>query len=107
MKAIIDENLPGRLCNWLAARGCIATHVRDIGLASTSDDAVWAHARQTAAVVISRDSDFIDIARREGQGCAVQLKLGNCTTAELLAWLEPRWASIEARVSGGEIAIEV
>jgi predicted nuclease of predicted toxin-antitoxin system len=58
------------------------------------------------AVVISRDSDFTDIARREGRGCAIQLKAGNCTTAELLAWLKPRWSAIEARVRAGDVAIE-
>jgi predicted nuclease of predicted toxin-antitoxin system len=107
MKVIVDENLPRRLCGWLVARGCSAAHVGDIGLIGASDAAVWAHALQEGAVVISRDSDFIDIARQEGKGCAVRLTIGNCSTNELFAWLETQWTAIDTRVCAGERAIEI
>lgn len=107
MKIIVDENLPRRLCGWLDARGYSATHVRDIGLAGVSDAAVWAHALLQGAAIVSRDSDFIDIARRERQECAVRLTVGNCSTEKLLEWLDQHWRFIETRIRAGEFAVEI
>lgn len=107
MNFIIDENLPLRLVGWIAARGATAHHVATLGLRGVPDRDVWAAALASRAVVVSRDSDFIDIARREMTGCAVRLTIGNCSTATLLSWLDGRWPTIVKLIESGEHAIEV
>jgi predicted nuclease of predicted toxin-antitoxin system len=107
MKVIVDENLPTRLVGWLIARGAEAAHVSTLGLKGTPDKQVWAEALAQGAAVLSRDSDFIDIARTTTTGCAIKLTIGNCSTAELFAWLEPAWPTLLKRVQDGERIIEI
>lgn len=107
MKLIIDENLPTRLVAWFAAQGCQAKHVFELELKGAPDGQVWSYALETGACVVSRDDDFLQIARGSPSGCAIKLTIGNCTTRELLAWLEQVWPTVSARVQSGERAIEV
>lgn len=105
MKFIVDENLPVRLAAWLTARGYDAAHVTAIGFRGKSDRLIWDEALARGAAVISRDTDFIALA--QGDGCAIRLTIGNCSTAVLLAWLESAWPKIVERVDAGDRAIEI
>lgn len=58
MRFLIDENLSPKLADLLRAGNHDVVHVRDIGLASASDQVVIEAARTDDRVLISADTDF-------------------------------------------------
>ncbi|MBP6013258.1 MAG: DUF5615 family PIN-like protein [Alphaproteobacteria bacterium] len=108
MRFLVDTNLPKALATWIAARGHIADHVLDLALAQANDKSIWQRAGEMGAVVVSKDEDFADLARRHPTAPGVVwLRTGNGTTKEVLALLEPIWPTIVARLSAGEKLLEV
>ena len=55
---LFDENLSFRLVAQLADLFPDSTHVRDVGLASASDDDVWSYATAHGFTIVSKDADF-------------------------------------------------
>jgi predicted nuclease of predicted toxin-antitoxin system len=58
MKLLFDQNLSSRLSALLSDLYAGSIHVRDIGLTSATDTAIWLHAKQHGFVIVSKDSDF-------------------------------------------------
>lgn len=58
MRLLFDQNLSHRLVGQLADVFPNSLHVRDIGLAQSSDDVVWAYARANGLSIVSKDADF-------------------------------------------------
>jgi len=58
MRFLLDENLSPKLADLLRAANHDVVHVRDIGLASASDQVVIEAARADYRVLISADTDF-------------------------------------------------
>ena len=95
MKFVVDAQLPPALARWLRETGHEALPVREIGLREATDETICAHALRTGAVVLTKDEDFALLARSSGTApVVVWLRVGNCSNAELRAWLEPRLPGI-------------
>jgi predicted nuclease of predicted toxin-antitoxin system len=107
MILIVDENLPRRLAVWLCSAGHSAQHVSDLGLLGLSDEVIWNAALRDQAGIVTRDGDFIRIARQAGSGVVIRLMIGNCWTPVLIARVESLWPEIEARLASGESVIEL
>lgn len=107
MHFLIDAQLPPGLARWLASTSHPSRHVNEIGLGAASDDEIEARARETRAVVWSKDSDFADRAGRVPGLQVVWVRLGNTTNASLLAALAPHLPTIEAALIDGESLIEI
>lgn len=107
MRFLVDQQLPPLLAEALKDAGHDAVHIRDLGLSTASDHAIWAEARQTMTVVISRDEDFVRLVRDPGGARLVWIRLGNCTNAHLLATIQAAWPAILTRLDEGEVLIEV
>jgi len=60
---LVDASLPGASANLIRNHGYPATDVRDIGLATATDDEIAAHARANVMSVITGDFDFGDLNR--------------------------------------------
>lgn len=58
MKFLIDNALSPQLTLGLRIAGYDVVHVRDIGLASASDEVLFALASQEGRIIISADTDF-------------------------------------------------
>lgn len=85
MKLLFDENLSRRLVTAVADRFPDSAHVTTVGLAATSDRDVWEHARANGYVIVSKDSDFNDLAFVRGAPPKiVWLRLGNAATTDIL-----------------------
>lgn len=94
---------PGR-----AARGRAASHVQRIGLGGASDQSIWRHAQETADALVTKDVDFVQLARADGSGPAVVwIRIGNVTNAALWRALEPALPDIVAALQAGERIVEV
>ena len=97
MKLLFDQNLSPRLVRLLAAEFPGSLHVRDVGMATAPDPAVWAYADALGMVIVSKDSDFQHRALLLGHPPkVVWVRLGNCSTAAVASLLRTRLADLLA-----------
>ena len=68
MKFLIDENLAPRLASELDGSGHDAVHVSDLGLRSSTDQAILKVAFNQGRILISRDTDFGLLIERDIAG---------------------------------------
>jgi predicted nuclease of predicted toxin-antitoxin system len=95
MRFLFDQNLSHRLMAQLAAEFPGSTHVRDVGLATSSDRDVWEYAADNGFVIVSKDTDFQQRALLHGHPPKViWIRLGNCSTSEVATLLRSRLADI-------------
>lgn len=104
MNFIVDENLPRQVADWLSAQGYDAVHVSGLGLLGRPDDAIWTEACTRSSIIITRDADFLV---KVGDARVLRLRIGNCSTAVLIARLEALWTDALARLAVGERIIEI
>lgn len=84
MRLLLDQNLSPRLVGRLATIYPGICHVSELGLASASDEEIWVAARQSGGLIVTKDSDFIDIQVLRGFPPKVLwLRLGNCSTSRI------------------------
>jgi predicted nuclease of predicted toxin-antitoxin system len=84
MKLLFDENLSPQLVPALADLYPDSTHVRDVGLASVSDQAIWEYAGIHGFTIVSKDNDFQQRSFAYGHPPRViWLRVGNCSTADI------------------------
>jgi predicted nuclease of predicted toxin-antitoxin system len=65
---LVDAQLPPALADRLSSIGYYAEHVARVGLGGAGDNAIWAYAKQSGMILITKDEDFVldGIARRDG-----------------------------------------
>lgn len=108
MKFLIDAQLPPALVSWLRAAGHEAEHVREAGLLKTDDEAVWKHALQTQAIIMTKDEDFAAKSARTAHAPIILwLRIGNATNRVLQPWLEQKFPAILDLIKEGNKLIEV
>ena len=97
MKLLFDENLSPDLVQALSADYPGSAHVRDLDLKSATDQAVWDRARSSGYTLVSKDSDFRQMSFLLGAPPkVVWIRLGNCSTTEILALLRVRRAALQS-----------
>ena len=97
MKLLFDQNLSHRLVSLLAAEFPGSQHVRNAGMASAPDSAVWAYAVSQRLAIVSKDTDFQQRALLMGPPPkGVWVRLGNCSTAAVATLLRARQADLLA-----------
>ena len=68
MKFWVDAQLPPQLADWLVTKFHIeAKSLRDLGLRDAADFEIFQQARHPGVILISKDSDFVDLVSRFGQ----------------------------------------
>jgi predicted nuclease of predicted toxin-antitoxin system len=84
MRFLFDQNLSPRLKDLLADLYPGTIHVRDVGLQSADDEAVWNYEAQQGLTVVSKDSDFRQRSFLFGHPPkVVWIRRGNCSTTEV------------------------
>ncbi|HYI62720.1 MAG TPA: DUF5615 family PIN-like protein [Acidimicrobiales bacterium] len=84
MKLLLDQNLSRRLVDQLAPTLPCSAHVVHLGLDTASDEEIWTYAGQHDFVIVSKDSDFRQLAFLHGPPPkAIWLRVGNTSTAEI------------------------
>jgi predicted nuclease of predicted toxin-antitoxin system len=88
VKPLYDQNLPRRLVGELASLFPDSAHVGALGLDTATDREIWAYAGEHGYVIVSKDSDFRQLAFLLGPPPkAVWLRVGNRSTTEIAALL--------------------
>lgn len=63
MKFLVDANMPYSSKLLLEELGLAAVHVREVGLMSASDQAIFNYAQKGKQIIITRDLDFANAVR--------------------------------------------
>lgn len=88
MRLLFDQNLSRHLLRELAVEYPDSRHVTDVGLDTATDAEVWAWAGQHDYVIVSKDSDFRQLAFLHGPPPkAVWLRMGNASTLDIASVL--------------------
>jgi predicted nuclease of predicted toxin-antitoxin system len=96
LRLLFDQNLSPRLVEQLSDAFPDSSHVSFAGLERAADEAVFAYALQEGYAVVSKDSDFAEMAQlRRSFPKVVWLRLGNRTTREIEAALRAHRQAIE------------
>ncbi|NJL40510.1 MAG: DUF5615 family PIN-like protein [Leptolyngbyaceae cyanobacterium RM2_2_4] len=109
MKIWIDAQLPPTLANWLAVTfGLEAAALRDLELRDAQDIEIFEAARAENAVIMTKDSDFIDLVCRLGSPPQILwLTCGNVTNRNLRQLLAATLPDALERLNQGEVIIEI
>jgi predicted nuclease of predicted toxin-antitoxin system len=102
---LLDENLAHRLVAALADVYPGSAHVGDVGLLGASDLAIWQYAGENGFVLVSKDEDFHRLSVFLGPPPKViWLRLGNCSTEDVIRLLRDKRSDIDAFLRHEEAA---
>ena len=95
MRWLVDAQLPRRLVDHLAGWGDEAEHTLDLPLADATPDAVVIeHAKLNAAVVMTKDADFVYHFHVYGEPRLLLISTGNIGNNELIALMTKQHGQI-------------
>lgn len=105
----IDAQLSPLLAEWMNAQlGVEAYALRDLELRDASDQKIFESARESDAIVLTKDSDFVRLLELHGAPPRVLwLTIGNTSTARVQEVLLQSWPRIVDLFDGGEALVEV
>lgn len=109
MNIWIDAQLPPTLAGWLNATFAVkAVALRDLDLRDAKDAEIFEAARVATAVILTKDSDFIDLVCRLGSPPQILwLTCGNVTNRNLRQLLRVTFSDALERLRQGEIIVEI
>lgn len=109
MTVWIDAQLSPVIASWICQNFSVdAVALRDIGLRDAEDEEIFAAAKSANAVVMTKDSDFLDLLDRFGPPPQVLwLTCGNTSNAHLKQILFATWSEAIILLEAGERLIEV
>jgi predicted nuclease of predicted toxin-antitoxin system len=106
MKLLFDNNLSQKLVNQLNDLYPDSNHVALLDLDKASDKAVWQYAKDEAYCLISKDSDFNELLASNGfPPKIIWIRLGNCTSNQIVSLLKSHHQSIEEFFADHEAGI--
>src|ERR1035437_3618182 len=95
MKLLLDQNLSPRLVRLLQDDFPGSIHVSEIGMAESNDRLIWQFAREQDYLIVTRDSDFMEMSMMLGfPPKVVWIRRGNCSTIEVLNLLNTGYDAI-------------
>lgn len=107
-KLLFDQNLSARIVFALADDFPDSRHVGRLNLGDNSDEAVWKHAKKNGFCIVSKDADFHQMSFLYGAPPkAIWIRLGNCSTDEVVVCIKSNKAAIEAFMDDTESALLV
>lgn len=105
----IDAQLPPMLAAWLTqTHGVTATSLQELGLRDASDAEIFQAARRADVIIISKDSDFVDLVSRHGTPPRLLwVTCGNLTNRGLQAVFRKTFTEAVALLSAGQSIVEI
>jgi len=105
----VDAQLSPAIAPWLAENFSVnAQALRDLGLREATDREIFAAARSAAAVVMTKDSDFVKLLEESGPPPqVVWLTCGNTSNARLKQTLTKALPRAIGLLESGEPLVEI
>ena len=109
MKFWIDAQLPPLLAAWLSAQFNVeAFSLRILGLRDAADAAIFQAAQQHGIVIISKDSDFVELVSRYGPPPQlIWVTCGNVTNRQLQIVFSKTFAESLELLAAGQVMVEI
>ena len=109
VKFWVDAQLPPQLAAWLAAEFRVeANSLCDLGLRDAADLEIFQQARRQGVVLISKDSDFVDLISRFGSPPQLLwVTCGNVTNRRLQAVFGSAGRAAIDLLAGGQAIVEM
>ncbi len=109
MKFWVDAQLPPLLAEWLSKiHGVEARSLRELGLRDAADDEIFRTARQAQVVMISKDSDFVDLVSRHGTPPQLLwVTCGNVTNRRLQEVFDKTFPDALTLLAAGQAIVEI
>jgi predicted nuclease of predicted toxin-antitoxin system len=107
VRFIVDQQLSRRLCDVIRNAGGDCVHVKQAGLNGAADSLIWRRAVAEGLIVVSKDADFADLARRTGAARTVWIRIGNCSNADLVARAARVWPEVLVQLEAGQMLVEL
>jgi predicted nuclease of predicted toxin-antitoxin system len=100
LKLLLDQNLSRKLVLTLDERFPGSAHVLPLGLAKSTDSAIWYYARFHGYTLVTKNTDMVDLCVLRGAPPkVVWVRVGNCGTTvvrDVLATNADQIAAFEA-----------
>jgi predicted nuclease of predicted toxin-antitoxin system len=105
----VDAQLSPSLAPWLAENFQVEAYsVKFLGLRDATDDEIFDAARAAAAVVLTKDRDFLRLVERRGIPPQVLLlTLGNTSNVKLRSVLSTLFHQAESLLLSGDAVVEI
>ncbi len=109
MKIWVNAQLPPAIAHWIAETFAVeAVAVRELNLRDATDPEIFAAARNEAAIVMTKDSDFVELVNARGTPPQViWLTCGNTTNARLREILAKALPQAIKLLEAGEEIVEI
>ena len=109
MKFWIDAQLPPLLAAWLAEQFHVeAFSMRTLGLRDATDAAIFQAAQQPGIVIISKDSDFVELVSRYGPSPQlIWVTCGNVTNRQLQIVFNKTFTTSLELLAAGQVMVEI
>lgn len=108
MRFLVDAQLPPALARWLSSQSHSAEHLMDVGLLDSEDGAIWRHALENQAVILTKDEDFATRAMQAQQApVIVWLRVGNCSNQDLLQRMSALLPQLLTLIEQGNRIVEL
>jgi predicted nuclease of predicted toxin-antitoxin system len=108
VRLLLDQNLSRRLVGMLRDAFPDSVHVVEVELDAATDREIWEYAGEHDLIVVSKDSDFRQLAFLHGPPPkVVWLRVGNASTAQVATVLLDHADRIEVFVDDDEEAMLV
>ena len=105
----LDAQLPPQLAAWIKTEfSSDAIAVRDLGLRDATDKAIFEAARDANAILMSKDSDFVELVLRNGSPPKlIWLTCGNLSNAALHTMLRGKLHDALSLLDHGDLIVEI
>lgn len=105
----VDAHLSPAIATWITSTfGVEAIALRDLGLRDAEDTEIFEAAKAQEAIVITKDSDFVDLVDRLGAPPQIiWLTCGNTSNARLREILRETLSRAIELLVAGEILVEI
>jgi predicted nuclease of predicted toxin-antitoxin system len=105
----VDAQLSPGIAVWITAKfGITAFALRDVGLRDAEDPEIFEAAKTQEAILITKDSDFVDLANRFGAPPQIiWLTCGNTSNARLKEIFDTTLLEALELLRSGEILVEI
>jgi predicted nuclease of predicted toxin-antitoxin system len=105
----VDAQLPPQLAKWLSDTFNVEAYaLRDLNLRDAEDSEIFKKARQDGIVIISKDSDFVEMILRLGKPPQLLwITCGNVTNRRLQDLLTKVFFKAQKLLISGEEVVEI
>jgi predicted nuclease of predicted toxin-antitoxin system len=105
----VDAHLSPAIAAWITTSfGITAFALRDVGLRDAEDPEIFEATKTQEVIVLTKDSDFVDLANRFGAPPQIiWLTCGNTSNARLKEILDATLLEALALLRSGEVLIEI